>query len=155
MGRLRYGMLVSLDGYASDTSGSFDWAQPCDEPDAAPEHRDFASMWRAADKVIVSSTMTAPLEPRTELWDHLDLDRLATLVHESPTDVSIGGPTLAAQALKAGLVDEVTAYLMPHLAGGGLPWLPQGINGSLALREHRNFEGGAVALTYDIHRSTS
>ncbi|WP_353952881.1 dihydrofolate reductase family protein [Knoellia sp. S7-12] len=187
MGRLRYGMLVSLDGYAKDASGSFDWAAPDDALHAyvneregdvrtyvfgrgmwetmrywenppssgltAPEHEEFAAIWKQADKIIVSTTMAPPQEPRTEFWDHLDLNRLATLVQEAPTDVSIGGPTLAAHALKAGLVDEITAYVMPHLAGGGLPWLPEGFTSALELREQRAFDSGAVALVYDVTRS--
>ena len=188
MGRLRYGMLVSLDGYARDASGSFDWATPDDElhgfvndqerevrtlvygrgmwetmrwwqdspaddePGAAPEHLDFAAMWRQADKVVVSTTLDPPVEPRTELWPTLDLDRLAALVRDSPTDVSIGGPTLAAHALRTGLVDEVTAYVVPHVAGGGLPWLPTGVTTGLALREQRTFGNGTVALVYDVAR---
>lgn len=189
MGRLRYGMLVSLDGYARDASGSFDWATPdgplhayinereggirtyvfgrsmweamryWEDPPTedltAPEHHDFVAIWKATHRVVVSTTMTPPPEPRTELWDHLDLDRLATLVHESPTDVSIGGPTLAAHALQAGLVDEITAYVMPHLAGGGLTWLPDNLSTALVLQEQRAFDSGAVALTYDLTRSTS
>lgn len=184
MGRLRYGMLVSLDGYGRDASGSFDWAVPSDELHAfvndherdvrtvvygrgmwetmrywqsppedeltAPEHLEFAALWQDTDKIIVSTTMERPTEPRTELWNELDLERLATLVREASTDVSIGGPTLAAHALKAGLVDEITAYVMPHVAGGGLPWLPDGFTNSLELREQRTFDSGAVALIYDV-----
>lgn len=187
MGRLRYGMLVSLDGYARDASGSFAWARPDDDLHAfvngqerdvrtvvygrgmwetmrywqappegdltAPEHREFADLWQETDKVIVSTTLDPPTEPRTELWDHLDLDRLAALVRDSPTDVSIGGPTLAAHALKAGLLDEITAYVMPHVAGGGLPWLPDGFSTDLVLREQHAFGGGAVALVYDLARA--
>ncbi|MFC7489732.1 MULTISPECIES: dihydrofolate reductase family protein [unclassified Knoellia] len=188
MGRLRYGMLVSLDGYARDAAGSFDWAAPDDELHAyvnereggirtyvfgrgmwetmrywenppavdltAPEHDEFVAIWKQTDKVIVSTTMDPPSEPRTELWAHLDLPRLATLVGESPTDVSIGGPTLAAHALQAGLVDEITAYVMPHVAGGGLRWLPGGFTSRLELREHRAFDSGAVAVVYDVERTT-
>lgn len=186
MGRLRYGMMVSLDGYARDASGSFAWAMPSDELHGwvnekerdvrtvvygrglwetmrywqnppvedftAPEHHEFAALWQEIDKVIVSSTLEPPTEPRTTLWPTLDLDRLATLVGESPADVSIGGPTLAAAALEAGLVDEITAYVMPHVVGGGLPWLPAGLNTGLELRESRTFDGGAVAMVYDVRR---
>lgn len=189
MGRLRYGMLVSLDGYARDAHGSFDWATPdqalhayvnereggirtyvfgrkmwevmryWEDPPAvdltAPEHHEFAAIWTKTHKVIVSTTMDPLPEPRTELWNHLDLDRLATLVRENPTDVSIGGPTLAAHALRAGLVDEITAYVMPHVAGGGLTWLPEGLTTELVLREQRAFDSGAVALVYDVTRGES
>ncbi|MEO7268756.1 MAG: dihydrofolate reductase family protein [Knoellia sp.] len=189
MGRLRYGMLVSLDGYVRDASGSFAWARPDhdlhsfvneqerdvrtyvygrglwetmrywqDPPPGeltAPEHDEFAAIWQQTDKVIVSTTLDPPTEPRTELWDTLDLDRLEALVRDSPTDVSIGGPTLAAHALKAGLVDAITAYVMPHVAGGGLPWLPDGFTSELTLREQRSFGSGAVALVYGVTRSTS
>lgn len=184
MGRLRYGMILSLDGYARDASGSFAWARPdhdlhtfVNEKErevrtfvygrgmwetmrywqnpppgdlTAPEHDEFAGIWQEADKVIVSTTLDPPAEPRTELWNTLDLGRLASLIQESPTDVSIGGPTLAAHALKAGLVDEITAYVMPHVAGGGLPWLPVGFTSGLVLREQRAFDSGAVALVYDL-----
>lgn len=187
MGRLRYGMLVSLDGYARDDSGSFAWARPDHDLHAfvnererdvrtvvygrglwetmrywqdpppgdltAPEHDEFAAIWQETDKVIVSTTLDPPTEPRTELWNTLDLDRLAKLVQDAATDVSIGGPTLAGHALMAGLVDEITAYVMPHVAGGGLPWLPDGFTSSLALREQRAFVGGAVALVYDVVRA--
>lgn len=184
MGRLRYGMLVSLDGYARDASGSFGWAEPDDvlhawvneqersigtfvygrgmwevmrwwqdpptEVEQSPVHRDYAEQWRATDKVVVSTTLEEPTEPRTTLWR--DLDRLAALVRDSPSDVSISGPTTAAHALRAGLVDEVTAYVMPHLAGGGLRWLPEGAGGALRLVDQRAFDSGAVALTYDVVR---
>lgn len=186
MARLRYGMMVSIDGYARDADGSFEWAQPDDElhafvndqerdvhtvvygrgmwetmrywqdpPDydlMAPAHRDFANLWRQMDKIIVSTTLEVPSEPRTELWNRLDVDRLAALVRASDTDVSIGGPTLAGSALHAGLVDEITAYVMPHVAGGGLPWLPSGFRSRLHLRNQRPFPSGAVALIYDVNR---
>lgn len=129
------------------------WQSPPPGDLTAPEHDEFAAIWQETDKVIVSTTLGPPAEPRTELWDTLDLDRLATLVRDAPTDVSIGGPTLAAHALKAGLVDEITAYVMPHVAGGGLRWLPDGFTSSLALREQRTFEGGAVALVYDVTKA--
>jgi dihydrofolate reductase len=189
MGRLRYGMLVSLDGYARDASGSFAWAEPDGvlhawvneqersigtfvygrgmwevmrwwqappvEVEESPVHRDYAEQWRATDKVVVSRTLEEPAEPRTTLWRELDLDRLAQLVRDSPSDVSISGPTVAGHALRAGLVDEVTAYVMPHLAGGGLRWLPEGAEGMLRLREQRAFDSGAVALAYDVVRAAS
>ena len=184
MGRLRYAMIVSLDGYAHDASGSFEWAAPgldlhawvnererdlrtqvmgrrmwevmrwWDETPLSeftePVLREFAELWAECDKVVVSRTLQSVDTPRTTLWHDLDLGRLSDLVLESPHDVSIAGPTLAGHALRAGLVEEVTAYVVPHLAGGGLRWLPEGFSGGLTLREHRAFDDGAVALTYAV-----
>ena len=73
-------------------------------------------------------------------------------MRESDADVEIGGPTLAAHALEAGLVDELTAYVMPHVAGGGTPWLPAGFSAPLALRRQHTFASGALALVYDVTR---
>lgn len=189
MGRLRYGMMTSLDGFIRDASGSTAWMiadeelhaftseqdrtvgtrvygrrlwetmrywqSPPEEDLVAPEVREFARTWQDTDKVVVSSTLAPPSEPRTELWDDLDLDRLAALVRESDLDVEIGGPTLAAHALEAGLVDELTAYVMPHLAGGGTPWLPAGFSSGLALRRQHTFASGALALVYDVVRDSA
>lgn len=186
MGRLRYEMMVSLDGYVRDASGSFDWAEPepalhawvneheqgvgttvygrgmwemmryWEDPPGAdltePEYRDFTDAWRAQDKIIVSSTLEPPTTARTQLWRDLDLTRLAALVRESDADVTISGPTLAATALRAGLVDDIGAYVMPHVAGGGLPFLPEGFAASLELRESRSFPSGAVTLLYSLRR---
>lgn len=189
MGRLHYGMLISLDGFIRDASGSTEWMvadeelhgfaseqdrmigmrvygrglwetmrywqSPPEEDLVAPEAREFARTWQDSDKIVVSTTLAPPTEPRTQLWDHLDLDRLATLVRDSEADVEIGGPTLAAHALEAGLVDELTAYVMPHLAGGGTPWLPVGFSSPLALRRQHTFASGAIALVYDVVREQS
>lgn len=186
MGRLRYEMMVSLDGYVRDASGSFDWAEPepalhawvneheqgvgttvygrgmwemmryWEDPPGAdltePEYRDFTDAWRAQDKIIVSSTLEPPATARTQLWRDLDLTRLADLVRESDADVTVSGPTLAATALRAGLVDDIGAYVMPHVAGGGLPFLPEGFAASLELRESRSFPSGAVTLLYSLRR---
>lgn len=184
MGRLRYGMMISLDGFIRDASGSTDWMladeelhgfasaqdrtvgtrvygrglwetmrywqSPPEEDLTAPEAREFAQTWQDTDKIVVSTTLAPPAEPRTSLWDRLDVDRLAALVRDSDLDVEIGGPTLAAHALEAGLVDELTAYVMPHLAGGGTAWLPAGFSTGLALRRQHTFASGALALVYDV-----
>ncbi len=79
---------------------------------------DFARIWRAADKVVYSRTLDAVSTGRTRLERELDLETLAERVRSSPTDVSIGGPTLAAPALRAGLVDDLHLLLSPVLVGG-------------------------------------
>lgn len=188
MGRLTYGMLVSLDGYVRGPDGTFDWTEPDPElhehftdlqartavdvygrhmweameywqdPPAddldRPEYRDFAEAWRATDTVVVSRSLRALDAPRTRLWPELDLDRLAELVGSTDGEVSISGPTLAAGALRAGLVDEVTAWVVPHVAGGGLRLLPEGWSTGLRLRSERRWSGGTVELVYDVDRGS-
>lgn len=124
------------------------WQDPPTEDVAAKVHREFRDVWRGQHKIVVSATLTPPLEPNTELWPDLDLDRLAALVQDSDSDVSISGPTLASDALRAEMVDEIVAVVVPHVAGGGLRFLPNGYGARLRLQEVRRFPGGAVALSY-------
>ena len=63
-------------------------------------------------------------------------------------DITVGGPKLAAQAIRAGLVDEYQQFVVPAVVGGGTRWLPDGIRLSLALADQRRFAGGAVYLCY-------
>jgi dihydrofolate reductase len=122
--------------------------------DAHPEPvmKDYASIWRAADKVVFSSTLTGATTPRTRIEPAFDAARVATLVRDSERDVSIGGPTLAAAALRAGLVDEILLLLSPVSVGGGLRALPDDLRLDLSLRDERRFANGVVALRYAVAR---
>ncbi len=124
------------------------WQNPPPEDMAADVYREFRDVWREQHKVVVSSALGEPSEPNTERWPTLDLDRLAKLVQDSTTDVSISGPTLAGDALRAGMVDQIVAVVVPHVAGGGLRFLPDGFSARLRLHEERRFPGGEVALSY-------
>ncbi len=180
MGRLHYLMNVSLDGYVRDADGRFDWSEPhpelhrhfnelqrgvavdvygrgmwetmsywADPPREAmddPVTAEYAEAWQATDSVVVSRTLETV--EGAQLWR--DLSALESLVRETDGVVSISGPTIAAEALRAGLVDEVTAYVVPHIAGGGLRFLPEGYAASLRLRETQAFAGGVVMLSYDV-----
>ena len=122
-----------------------------DQPDAM---RDFAVTWRAADKVVYSGTLGAVTTRRTRLERDLDPEALRGLVCESPTDVSIGGPTLAALALRAGLVDDLHLFLSPVTVGGGLRALPDDVRLDLELVEEHRFGNGVVHLHHRL-RPTS
>ena len=118
--------------------------------------RDFARIWRAADKVVYSRTLEEVPTGRTRLGRELDLAALADQVHSSPADVSIGGPTLAAPALRAGLVDDSTSscrLLSPVVVGGGLRALPGDVRLDLELVDQHRFANGVVHLHHQRRRT--
>jgi dihydrofolate reductase len=121
-----------------------------DDPDPDSATADFAAVWRGSDKIVFSSTLPAVSTARTRLERRFDAAAVARLIAESPTDVSIGGPGLAAEALRAGLVAELTQYVSPVIVGGGTRWLPECIRLDLTLVDEHRFSGGVVALTYRV-----
>jgi dihydrofolate reductase len=115
-----------------------------------PVTADYARVWRSADKVVYSSTLTGPATPRTRIEPRFEPGAVRALVEGSGQDVSIGGPTLAAAAFAAGLVAEVWLVLVPVAVGGGTPALPLGQRLDLRLLDERRFAGGTVALHYAL-----
>ena len=110
--------------------------------------RDYAEIWRAADKVVFSTTLDVVTTPRTRLERTLDPDAVRALKAEG--DVSIGGPNLAAHALRAGLVDELHLFLNPVVVGGGTAALPDGLRTDLELVSERRFGNGVVHVHYRV-----
>lgn len=123
-----------------------------DLTDEPPVMHDYALLWREADKVVYSTSLEAAASDRTTLARTWDADQVRRLKSESERPVSIGGPTLAALALRDGLVDEIHLYLNPVLVGGGTPALPQGVRVDLRLRDEHRFGNGVVHLHYDVRR---
>ena len=74
------------------------------------------------------------------------------LLDAAGSDVSIGGPGLAATAFRAGLVDEVHLFLVPEVVGGGTRALPDDVRLSLELRHERRFTSGVVHLHHRVVR---
>jgi dihydrofolate reductase len=114
--------------------------------------RDFAEIWRAADKVVYSRTLGEPSSAKTRLEPEFDPEAVRGLIASASSDVAIGGPELAAQAFKAGLVDECQVFLAPVVVGGGKRSLPEGVFTRLELLEQRRFDGGFVYLRYSVER---
>jgi dihydrofolate reductase len=115
------------------------------EPDVM---RDYAEIWRAADKVVYSRTLAAPATPRTRIEREFDPEAVRRMKEEADRDISVGGPGLAAHALRAGIVDEIQLFLIPAAVGGGTRALPDGLRLDLDLLDERRFESGAVYLRY-------
>jgi dihydrofolate reductase len=120
--------------------------ETCDDPE--PVMRDYTEVWREADKVVYSTTLTAPRSERTRIEPTFDAAGVRALKDSSARDLSIGGPTIAAHALRAGLVDELHQFVTPVLVGGGTRWLPSEVHSDLQLVDMRTFASGVVHLHY-------
>ena len=121
-----------------------------DLEDDDPVATEYGEIWRGIDHVVYSRTLDAVTEPGARLEGEFDPVQVRAFVDSQERDVSVGGATLAAVALRAGIVDELRLVVVPHLAGGGIPALPDGMSGPLRLREERRFGNGAVLLSYDL-----
>ena len=118
--------------------------------DEAPLMRDFAELWRGADKVVYSRTLEAPSSARTRIEREFDPEAVRRMKDEAERDLAVGGPELAAQAFRAGLVDELQLFLSPVVVGGGNAALPDGLKLSLELQDERRFGNGVVYLNYRV-----
>ena len=134
LGRRMYEVLAPWD-----TLGSSD--QP-------PVIRDFAGIWRAADKIVYSTTLDEVSSARTRIERRFDPDTVRGLKASSDRDLSVGGPGLAAHAIGAGLVDEYQLHVVPTVVGGGTRALPDGVRVDLELLDERRFRNGTVLVRY-------
>ena len=115
---------------------------------------DYAAIWQASDKVVYSTTLASTSSARTRIERAFDPDAVRQLKAGAERDISIGGPALAAQALAAGLVDELHLLLSPIVVGGGKPALPDGLRVALELLDERRFANGVVGLHYRVTSRT-
>jgi dihydrofolate reductase len=124
------------------------WERPEELPGMTEAMRDFADIWKAADKVVYSRTLGAVSTERTRLEREFDPEAVRALKESSERDLAIGGPGLAASAFRAGLVDELQLFIAPAIVGGGTSSLPSGVRLDLELVEERRFDGGMAYLRY-------
>jgi len=188
MGKLVYLITTSLDGFAADNKGNFDWAVPSEEvhmfvndtlrnvgtvlmgrklyevmkvwddiptegvggpmDGPSPAMNDYAKIWRDANKVVYSTTLKEVSIANATIERSFDAKAVQKLVAESEKDFDIGGPHLAAEAIKAGIVDEYHQIIAPVIIGSGNHWLPKDVKTELELVDARTFENGFVHLHY-------
>jgi dihydrofolate reductase len=110
--------------------------------------REFAEMWRDADKVVYSRSLESVSSPRTRLEHEFDSEAVRRLKATAVRRLTIGGADLAGQALAAGLVDELRLLMVPVVLGGGKPWIRSDVSVPLRLLETRRFARGVVYLRY-------
>ena len=108
----------------------------------------YSSTWRAADKVVYSSTLAGPVTANTRIERDFDPSTISSMKADASSDLLIGGPNLAAQALAAGLVDELALFVWPIVLDGRNPLLPPALRADLDLIDDHRFSSGAVFLRY-------
>jgi dihydrofolate reductase len=118
--------------------------------DEHPVMRDFAEIWRSADKIVYSRTLDAVSTARTRIERTFDAQAVRRLKASADRDISVGGPGLAAHAIAAGLVDEYHLFLTAVLVGGGTHAFPDGAHVPLELVDERRFASGVVYLRYRV-----
>jgi dihydrofolate reductase len=116
--------------------------------DQPPFVQDFAGIWRAADKIVYSSTLETVTSARTRIERDFEPAAVRQMKATAGRDITVGGPDLAAQALKAGLVDECHVFVTPIVVGGGKQFLPDQVRLKLELLDERRFGNGVVHLHY-------
>ena len=118
--------------------------------DQSPVTQDFAQIWQAADKIVYSSTLERVSSARTRIERGFNREAVGEMKATGERDISVGGPDLAAQAIKAGLVDEYHLLVNPIVVGGGHKALPENIRVGLELLDERRFGNGVIHLHYRV-----
>ena len=134
-GRRMYEMMI---GWETDPAAA----------EQSPRSRDFAEIWKAADKVVYSRTLEEVSTKKTRIERDFDPEAVRRMKGSSERDMSVSGPELAAHAFGAGLVDECHLFLAPIVIGGGKRALPESVRVGLELLNERRFGNGMIYLRY-------
>jgi dihydrofolate reductase len=116
--------------------------------DQRPVMRDFAEIWQAADKIVYSKTLATVSSAKTRIERDFDPEAVRQVKASAGRDITVGGPDLAAQAIKAALVDEYHLFVAPIVVGGGTQLFPDNVRLKLELLDERRFGNGMAHLRY-------
>jgi len=116
--------------------------------DDSPAERDFIEIWRAADKIVYSRTLTEVSSPRTTIEHEFDPNVVRQMKQTSGHDLSVSGPNLASQMMAAGLLDEMHLFVAPVAVGGGHPALSRDFGSDMQLLNVDRFASGNIHLHY-------
>jgi dihydrofolate reductase len=118
-----------------------------DQPDYSHE---YAAIWQAAEKVVYSKTLEAASSARTRIERDFEPEAVRRMKAAAQRDITVGGPALASQAIRAGLLDEYHVFVAPIVVGGGKRALPDDVRVELELLDERRFGNGTVYLRYRV-----
>lgn len=128
------------------------WPTIDQQPGATAADIEFGRRWQDMPKVVFSSTLGA-VDGNARLVSGDAVAEIIRLKGEDGGPMDIGGATLAASAMRAGLIDEYVLATAPVVVGGGIPFfaaLDTWVN--LTLVETRTFPGGVVLTRYETRR---
>lgn len=146
MGRKLYEVMKAWDDIPTEGVGG-----PMDGP--SPAMNDYAKIWRSAKKIVYSTSLSDVAIANATLERSFDPHAIQKLVAELDKDFDIGGPHLAAEAIKANIIDEYHQIICPIMVGNGNPWLSKDVKLKLKLTDTRRFKNGFVHLQYDKYQS--
>ena len=129
------------------------WESAHTLPDQSAIAQDYARIWQAADKVVYSRTLETVSSERTRIERDFDPGAVRQMKESAERDISVGGPELAAEAMRAGLVDAIQLFLNPVVVGGGTRALPDRVRMQLDLQDEHRFGNGVVYLRYGVRRA--
>jgi dihydrofolate reductase len=124
------------------------WETPGVIPGLTPAMLAFGPIWRAAEKIVYSKSLETVSTSKTRLEREFEPQAVRDLKAQLPHDITVAGPNLAAQAIRAGLVDEYQLLVIPVMLGGGKRILPGNVGVKLDLLDERRFGNGWVYLRY-------
>jgi dihydrofolate reductase len=131
------------------------WETVSTGAEQAAVSRDFAELWRAAEKIVYSRTLQTASSARTRIEREFDPAAIRKLKESAARDITVGGAQLAGEAMAAGLVDECHLFLHPILVGGGKRALPDGVRVRLELLDEHRFRSGVVHLHYGVRSAAA
>src|SRR5262245_6832689 len=100
------------------------WDRP-ELTEGQPDHiRDFAALWKTADKVVYSTSLPAPTTANTRLERDFDPDAVRAMKTSKTRDLAVAGPTLAVRAVEAVIVDEIQPVVSPAGVGARTTTVP-------------------------------
>lgn len=126
------------------------WETPEVIPDLPAAAQEFTAIWQAAEKIVYSTTLQTVSAAKTRLERTFDAEAVRELKAGATRDIAVGGPTLAAHAIRAGLVDEYDLLIAPVIAGGGNPFFPCNVRVKLELLHERRFSNGLIHVRYRV-----
>jgi dihydrofolate reductase len=126
------------------------WETAHTVPDQPQFVLEWARQWQAAEKIVYSRTLAEPRSARTRIERQFDPNAVRRLKADAKHDISVDGPELAAQAMRAGLVDEFQMVVCPVIVGGGKRFFPDRVRLNLELLEQHRFDSGVIIVRYGV-----